>query len=103
MFHACAVRFDVMGNLENFLVFGVNETAKHWLPVDQTQVKTFCQLQLHACVVYMMTFLYSHFLPGVNSSEEVRERGYGSAATNIIDEDVLFIPNNQNIVLLPHY
>jgi hypothetical protein len=21
----------------------------------------------------------------------------------IIDEDVLFIPNNQNIVLLPHY
>jgi len=39
----------------------------------------------------------------VSSSEELTERGYGSAATNIIDEDVLFIPNNQNIVLLPHY
>ena len=30
--------------------------------------------------------IYRYFLPGVSSSEELTERGYGSAATNIIDE-----------------
>jgi len=31
MLHACAARFDVTENLENFLDFGVNETR----PIDE--------------------------------------------------------------------
>jgi len=77
----------------------VAHLTKHWLPVDQTQVKTFCHCScMHASYIWWR--FYRYFLPGVSSSEELTERGYGSAATNIIDERCAVYPQQSEYCII---
>jgi hypothetical protein len=58
MFHACAARFDVVGNLENFL-----ELNKAYVSLNSAQALTFkanCFLSESAMHGIIALFTYSH-------------------------------------------
>ena len=50
--------------------------------------------------IYDDVSIYRYFLPGVSSSEELTERGYGSAATNIIDERCAVYPQQSEYCII---
>jgi len=59
MFHACATRFDVTENLENFLVFKLNKAAvKYWHIME---CSTWSRMHANVLLFHKMVFIDSCF------------------------------------------